>query len=39
LDRPKPVAKSMYEVFRNWVDAETAHKILVENPQRLYQFD
>ncbi len=39
LDRPKPVAKSMYEVFRNWVDAETAQRILVENPQRLYQFD
>ena len=39
LDRPKPVAKSMYEVFRSWVDAKTAQKILVENPQRLYQFD
>jgi predicted TIM-barrel fold metal-dependent hydrolase len=39
LDRPKPIAKSMYEIFRSWVDAKTAHKILVENPQRLYQFD
>jgi predicted TIM-barrel fold metal-dependent hydrolase len=29
----------MYEVFRSWVDAKTAQKILVENPQRLYQFD
>lgn len=39
LDRPKPIARSMYEVFRSWVDAETAHRILVENPNRLYQFE